>query len=90
MSLQRFHLVSLTYPGIKIIGYCYHPSHSFSTDVWARDTLFSLGLSLLPTPTIHIICGFFPKDHGDHVLLTESRMGNAGGLVMLGRSDGVL
>jgi len=28
--------------------------------------------------------------HGDHVLLTESRMGNAGGLVMLGRSDGVL
>lgn len=30
------------------------------------------------------------KDHGDHVLLTESRMGNAGGLVMLGRSDGVL
>ena len=34
---------------------------------------------------------WFPlKDHGDHVLLTESRMGNAGGLVMLGRSDGVL
>jgi len=34
--------------------------------------------------------GFISEDHGDHVLLTESRMGNAGGLVMLGRSDGVL
>lgn len=33
---------------------------------------------------------FLSKDHGDHVLLTEPRMGNAGGLVMLGRSDGVL
>jgi len=28
--------------------------------------------------------------HGDHVLITESRYGNGGGLVMLGRSDGVL
>ncbi|KAI0751968.1 acetoacetyl-CoA synthetase [Irpex lacteus] len=28
--------------------------------------------------------------HGDHVLLTPSRAGNGGGLVMLGRSDGVL
>ncbi|EJD01158.1 acetoacetate-CoA ligase [Fomitiporia mediterranea MF3/22] len=28
--------------------------------------------------------------HGDHVLLTPSRRGNGGGLVMLGRSDGVL
>lgn len=28
--------------------------------------------------------------HGDHVLLTPSRSGNGGGLVMLGRSDGVL
>ncbi|KAI6047175.1 hypothetical protein EDC04DRAFT_2864304 [Pisolithus marmoratus] len=28
--------------------------------------------------------------HGDHVLLTPSRGGNAGGLIMLGRSDGVL
>lgn len=28
--------------------------------------------------------------HGDHVLLTPSREGNGGGLVMLGRSDGVL
>lgn len=29
-------------------------------------------------------------DHGDHVLVTPSRRGNGGGLVMLGRSDGVL
>ncbi|KAJ3869570.1 acetoacetyl-CoA synthetase [Lentinula novae-zelandiae] len=28
--------------------------------------------------------------HGDHVLITQSRQGNAGGVVMLGRSDGVL
>ncbi|EKM59066.1 uncharacterized protein PHACADRAFT_113281 [Phanerochaete carnosa HHB-10118-sp] len=28
--------------------------------------------------------------HGDHVLLTPSRSGNGGGLIMLGRSDGVL
>jgi len=28
--------------------------------------------------------------HGDHVIITPQRAGNAGGLVMLGRSDGVL
>ncbi|KAJ7591022.1 acetoacetyl-CoA synthetase [Mycena floridula] len=28
--------------------------------------------------------------HGDHVLITRSRSGNGGGLIMLGRSDGVL
>ncbi|OSD04284.1 acetoacyl-CoA synthetase [Trametes coccinea BRFM310] len=28
--------------------------------------------------------------HGDHVVITRSRAGNGGGLVMLGRSDGVL
>jgi len=28
--------------------------------------------------------------HGDHVIITRSRGGNGGGLVMLGRSDGVL
>lgn len=28
--------------------------------------------------------------HGDHVLITESRDGNGGGVIMLGRSDGVL
>ncbi|KAH7914344.1 hypothetical protein BJ138DRAFT_1079714 [Hygrophoropsis aurantiaca] len=28
--------------------------------------------------------------HGDHVLITPSRAGNGGGLIMLGRSDGVL
>ncbi|KAH7887731.1 hypothetical protein F5I97DRAFT_1804623 [Phlebopus sp. FC_14] len=28
--------------------------------------------------------------HGDHVLITPSRGGNGGGLIMLGRSDGVL
>ncbi|KAJ4478097.1 acetoacetyl-CoA synthetase [Lentinula aciculospora] len=28
--------------------------------------------------------------HGDHVLITQSKQGNAGGVVMLGRSDGVL
>ena len=30
------------------------------------------------------------QDHGDHVLITASKFGNAGGLIMLGRSDGVL
>jgi len=28
--------------------------------------------------------------HGDHVVITQSRAGNGGGLIMLGRSDGVL
>ncbi|KAF8897544.1 acetoacyl-CoA synthetase [Infundibulicybe gibba] len=28
--------------------------------------------------------------HGDHIIVTHSREGNAGGLLMLGRSDGVL
>ncbi|TFK55716.1 acetoacetyl-CoA synthetase [Heliocybe sulcata] len=28
--------------------------------------------------------------HGDHVVVTRSKMGNGGGLIMLGRSDGVL
>jgi len=28
--------------------------------------------------------------HGDHILITPSREGNGGGVVMLGRSDGVL
>ncbi|KAI0335499.1 acetoacyl-CoA synthetase [Cubamyces sp. BRFM 1775] len=28
--------------------------------------------------------------HGDHIIITRSRAGNGGGLVMLGRSDGVL
>ncbi|KAJ3505943.1 hypothetical protein NLJ89_g7142 [Agrocybe chaxingu] len=30
------------------------------------------------------------EDHGDHIVITRSKMGNGGGLVMLGRSDGVL
>ena len=30
------------------------------------------------------------SDHGDHVIITRSRAGNGGGLIMLGRSDGVL
>ncbi|KZT39610.1 acetoacyl-CoA synthetase [Sistotremastrum suecicum HHB10207 ss-3] len=29
-------------------------------------------------------------NHGDHVIITESREGNGGGVIMLGRSDGVL
>lgn len=28
--------------------------------------------------------------HGDHIVITRSRAGNGGGMVMLGRSDGVL
>ncbi|CAK5275643.1 unnamed protein product [Mycena citricolor] len=28
--------------------------------------------------------------HGDHIVITSSRSGNGGGLIMLGRSDGVL
>lgn len=28
--------------------------------------------------------------HGDHVMITPSREGNGGGVIMLGRSDGVL
>ncbi|TCD66991.1 hypothetical protein EIP91_000671 [Steccherinum ochraceum] len=35
------------------------------------------------------ICSLF-ADHGDHVVITRSRGGNSGGMVMLGRSDGVL
>lgn len=30
------------------------------------------------------------QDHGDHIVITRSRDGNGGGLLMLGRSDGVL
>lgn len=34
---------------------------------------------------------FFPStDHGDHVQITESKDNNAGGVIMLGRSDGIL
>jgi acetoacetyl-CoA synthetase len=29
-------------------------------------------------------------DHGDHVIISKSQAGNGGGLIMLGRSDGVL
>jgi acetoacetyl-CoA synthetase len=32
----------------------------------------------------------FNLDHGDHVIVTRSRDGNGGGLIMMGRSDGVL
>ncbi|KAL7423516.1 hypothetical protein Q5752_001096 [Cryptotrichosporon argae] len=35
-------------------------------------------------------CTMLTPDHGDHVMITKSRSGNGGGLVMLGRSDGVL
>ncbi|KAF9485344.1 acetoacetyl-CoA synthetase [Pholiota conissans] len=28
--------------------------------------------------------------HGDHIIITNSRFGNGGGIIMLGRSDGVL
>lgn len=31
-----------------------------------------------------------PADHGDHIIITRSKSGNGGGLIMLGRSDGVL
>lgn len=31
-----------------------------------------------------------PEDHGDHIIITSSKCGNGGGLIMLGRSDGVL
>ena len=30
------------------------------------------------------------EDHGDHIIITSSKCGNGGGLLMLGRSDGVL
>ena len=33
---------------------------------------------------------FHTQDHGDHVIITASKFDNAGGLIMLGRSDGVL
>lgn len=29
-------------------------------------------------------------DHGDHIVITHSKDGNGGGVIMLGRSDGVL
>ncbi|KAF8204986.1 acetoacetyl-CoA synthetase [Pholiota molesta] len=28
--------------------------------------------------------------HGDHIIISQSRLGNGGGIIMLGRSDGVL
>ena len=43
-------------------------------------------LPLLPSDTLI----FSKLDHGDHVIISESRSGNGGGLIMLGRSDGVL
>ena len=30
------------------------------------------------------------EDHGDHIIITSPKCGNGGGLIMLGRSDGVL
>jgi len=33
---------------------------------------------------------FLRIDHGDHIIITRSKSGNGGGLIMLGRSDGVL
>lgn len=45
------------------------------------------------SPRPPFICAYslrFLADHGDHVVVTRSRSGNGGGLIMLGRSDGVL
>lgn len=58
--------------------------------VWARDPCFLWVIPNNSRPYCSRYLDSSWKDHGDHVLLTESRMGNAGGLVMLGRSDGVL
>lgn len=33
---------------------------------------------------------FVSEDHGDHIVITRSKSGNGGGVIMLGRSDGVL
>jgi acetoacetyl-CoA synthetase len=64
--------------------------------VWCEFSLFRVR-SLVSLWRLIIIGGGlarrgwgFVADHGDHVLVTPSRAGNGGGLVMLGRSDGVL
>lgn len=41
-------------------------------------------------PARSFVTRYIYTDHGDHVIITRSRAGNGGGLVMLGRSDGVL
>lgn len=55
--------------------------------IWSESSLY---------PTFVRTCAFIERvclnltDHGDHVIITESREGNGGGVIMLGRSDGVL
>lgn len=53
-------------------------------DVWCKScsSNFISSISVLIRP--------YHEDHGDHVIVTESKGGNGGGVVMLGRSDGVL
>lgn len=41
-------------------------------------------------PQSTILKSTLVTDHGDHVLITASQEGNGGGMIMLGRSDGVL
>ena len=40
--------------------------------------------------SVSVLIRPYHEDHGDHVIVTESKGGNGGGVVMLGRSDGVL
>lgn len=41
-------------------------------------------------PRLQISPNLMYVDHGDHIIITRSKSGNGGGLIMLGRSDGVL
>lgn len=51
-------------------------------DIWCKSTFRFDFPPSADEPSI--------SDHGDHVVITPSRAGNGGGLIMLGRSDGVL
>ena len=50
----------------------------------------AFGVSLLASDSFETCLTWTLQDHGDHIVITRSRDGNGGGLVMLGRSDGVL
>lgn len=54
--------------------------------------LKGFGVSTPPSNGSRVLISHLPNipDHGDHIVITRSRAGNAGGLLMLGRSDGVL
>lgn len=52
--------------------------------VWCKLVTDNLRVSIQPD----LIQTF--EDHGDHIIITRSKLDNGGGIIMLGRSDGVL